>query len=153
MKGGFAAVAALLAGLVAAGCSGPAPEPRELTISGTASLPDGTIPQGTLHVHAYHAWTGEGELRHPLGALGAFTAPPGEFSGTVSYVPGAGEGLVVYAWLDRDGDGVHCTPVNREEPAGLVIVREFPADAAHVSLSLSAACKSANWFFPPGTAQ
>ena len=139
----------LVSGLVA-GCTESAPQLREVRISGTASLPDGTVPPGTLHVHAYHAWSGEGELRHPLEELGGFAAQPGEFSGTVSYPAGAGEGLVVWAWLDVDGDGVHCTPANRAEPAGVVTVQEFPVDEVQVSLTLDADCKAAYWFFPPG---
>jgi hypothetical protein len=143
---GLAVVAALLAG-----CGAPKPEAgiREVTIVGTASLADGAAQQGTLHVQAYYAWAGEGQLRHPLHEMGEFKAQAGEFTGTVTYSPDAGEGLVVYAWLDADGDGVHCTPSNRSEPAGLVVVNGFPADAVRVNLLLAGNCKSANVFFPP----
>jgi hypothetical protein len=141
----LAIVAALLAG-----CGAPKPETgvREVTISGTASLADGAARQGTLHVQAYYAWAGEGQLRHPLREMGAFKAQAGEFTGTVTYSPDAGEGLVVYAWLDADGDGVHCTPSSRSEPSGLVVVNGFPADAVRVNLLLAGSCVSASGFFP-----
>ncbi len=144
----WACAALLSAGLLTA-CGEPSPEMRELKISGTVQLPEGVTPAGELHVFAYHAWTGVGNLRHPLHFLGEFTAPVGDFSGTISYPAGAGEGLVVYAWTDVDGDGVLCTPQNDTELAGLAEVTEFPADAVSVQLSLDANCKSANWFFPP----
>ncbi len=144
-------VRACLVALLLAGCTDPAPEMRELRISGTASLHGGASPQGVLHVLAYHAGAGEGQLRHPLAPIGEFTAETGTFSGSVQYAAGAGEGLVVYAWLDTDGDGVLCTPNHRSEPAGLVVVEGFPADEVRVSLSLVEPCKAANWFFPPAS--
>lgn len=135
--------------LLAAGCSEKPPEMRTLKISGTVQLPEGIAPAGELHVEAYHAWTGTGELRHPLLLIGGFTAPVGDFSGTIGYEADIGEGLVVYAWADTDGDGVFCTPQNDTELAGLTEVVEFPADEVSVELSLNANCKAPNWFFPP----
>jgi hypothetical protein len=138
-----------MAFVFAAGCSEPAPQMREVTISGSATLPDGTNPPGTLHVQAYFAWTGEGELRHPLGELGGFTGQSAGFRGTVSYPAGGGEGLVIHAWLDADGDGVHCTPANRSEPAGIAVVEAIPEGEARVSIALTENCAAAYWFFPP----
>ena len=143
------ACVAVVAALLAAGCSEKPAEIRSLKINGTVQMPVDAATSGELHVMAYHAWTGVGELRHPLLFMGEFSAPVGDFSGTIEYPAGAGEGLVVYAWLDSDGDGVLCTPQNDTELAGLSEVVEFPADEVSVELSLDANCKSANWFFPP----
>lgn len=148
-----AAGLAMLAALLVSGCGEPAAEMREVRISGTARLPDGSTPAGTLHVHAYRAWTGQGELRHPLGPLGEFTGEAGAFSGTAQYAVGEGEGgLVVYAWLDADGDGVLCTPLNTAEPAGLVLLGEMPVEEASVAIVLAETCKAADWFYPPAAA-
>lgn len=142
--------AAVIVALLATGCSGEKPaEMRSLKITGTAQLPDGVEPTGELHVEAYHAWTGTGELRHPLLFIGSFTAPVGGFSGAIEYEAGMGEGLVVYAWNDTDGDGVLCTPQNGMELSGLAEVAEFPADEITVELDLNDNCKAPNWFFPP----
>lgn len=141
--------AAAVAALLTAGCSEKPPEMRTLKISGTVQLPEGAAPAGELHVEAYHAWTGTGELRHPLLLIGSFTAPLGDFSGTIEYEAGMGEGLLVYGWADMDGDGVLCTPQNDTELAGLTEVADFPAEEVSVVLDLNTNCKAPNWFFPP----
>lgn len=142
------ASATIIVALLVTACSDKPPEMRSLKISGTVQMPAGAATSGTLHVMAYHAWTGAGELRYPLLFIGEFTVPVGNFSGTVEYPVGTGEGLVVYAWADTDGDGVLCTPQNATEPTGFTEVAGFPADAVSVELSLNANCKAANWFFP-----
>lgn len=134
------------------GCAEPAAEMKTVRISGTAQLADGTVPAGTVHLRAYHAWSGEGELRHPLHEMGDFTGTAQAFAGEVQYDPAAGEGLIVHAWLDADGDGIHCTPANRSEPAGIAVAEGFPAEAVTVSITLSENCAAANWFFPPQAA-
>lgn len=151
MKTGTRALwlACAAASLLAACSEAPPVVNKTLKISGTVQLPEGIAPAGELHVIAYHAWTGEGELRYPLHFMGEFTAPVGDFSNTIEYPAGAGEGLVIYAWADADGDGIFCTPQNNSELAGLSEVAAFPADEVSVELSLDANCKSANWFFPP----
>ncbi len=135
-----------LTALLATACSEKPPEIRSLKINGTVQMP--ATASGELHVMAYHAWAGTGELRYPLLFMGEFSVPVGNFSGTVEYPAGAGEGLVVYAWADSDGDGVLCTPQNDTELSGLIEVAAFPADEVNVELSLSDNCKAANWFFP-----
>lgn len=143
-----AACATVLAATLVAACSETPPETRSLKINGTLQMPAGTAPSGELHVMAYHAWTGSGELRHPLLFMGEFSTSPADFSGNIEYPAGAGEGLVIYAWMDADGDGVLCTPQNDTELSGLTEVAAFPADEVSVELSLSENCKAPNWFFP-----
>lgn len=140
--------ATALTALLATACSEKPPEVRSLKINGTVQMPAGADASGELHVMAYHAWAGTGELRYPLLLMGEFSVPVGDFSGTVEYTAGTGKGLVVYAWVDSDGDGVLCTPQNDTELAGLAEVAGFPADEVSVELSLNANCKAANWFFP-----
>lgn len=151
MKSSILTLAAVgLAAVQVTACSESPPEQREVRIMGTASLPDGTVPDGTLHIQAYFAAAGAGDLRHPLAEIGGFTTPAGAIDGSVKYTVGGGDGLVVFAWLDGDGDGVHCTPGNRSEPAGLTVAKDFPAAEVRVALRLTDNCKSAGWFYPPG---
>jgi hypothetical protein len=103
---------------------------------------------GPVTLRAFQAWTGAGTLRHPLEAITQFKAPLGAFEQTIDYPVNDGEGLVVYGWLDVDGDGVHCTPSVRNEPAGLVAVQGFPADVVSVSLDLITPCVGPEFFYP-----
>ncbi|MEZ5566678.1 MAG: hypothetical protein R3F24_14740 [Gammaproteobacteria bacterium] len=51
-----------------------------------------------------HAWELKGELRHPRGEIESFEAKVGPYTHTFAYPVGVGEGLLVYAWQDTDGD-------------------------------------------------
>lgn len=103
---------------------------------------------GTATVRVFQAWAGEGALRHPLEALAQFTTPLGSFERSIDYPVERGEGLIVYAWLDTDGDGVHCTPAARNDPAGLVQVPDFPADKVRVTIEMTQPCAGPEYFFP-----
>jgi hypothetical protein len=103
---------------------------------------------GTATVRVFQAWAGEGALRHPLEPLVQFTTPLGTFDKTIDYPANGGEGLVVYAWLDADGDGVHCTPMARNDPAGLAQVPDFPGDEVRVTVEMTQPCAGPEYFFP-----
>ena len=50
-------------------------------------------------MNLYHAWSLQGELRHPLQLIETFEAAPGAFSHAFDYPEQEGEGLIVYAWV------------------------------------------------------
>ncbi len=98
---------------------------------------------GVVHVEVHHASAGTGQLERPLGLIDRFELADGERSvDTELLVPiDEGQGLVVYAWLDLDGDGVLCSLAgNRDEPAGAIELGEFPAHAIDFELELDTAC-------------
>lgn len=135
--------------LVLSACGGePAPvKTMPVDLHGELRVPPGA--DGPVHVAIYHAWFGRGELRHPLELIGTFTATAGSYRHTFAYPLGEGEGLVVYAWVDLDGDGVLCTPVYRMDLAGLAEAKAFPAESVAVDVDMTAPCRGPDWFYPP----
>ena len=123
------------------------PSNDTIRLSGRVNHPDGALP-GPIHLIAYQAWSLDGELRHPLQHITSWQSETAEFDYLLEYPSAHGEGLVVYAWLDKDGDGVHCTPTKRDELAGLAEAT-LTADNARVTIDLTTACAAANWFYPP----
>jgi hypothetical protein len=135
---------------LAGGCGGAPPAPaRAIEISGEIRLPPDVNPVGKVYVSLFHAWALQGNLRHPLEPIETFESAPGAFTHRLNYPEGAGEGLVVYAWADVDGDGVQCTPTARDDLSGLTEAAGFPADRVSVVVNLTEACRAANWFYPP----
>ena len=139
-------IALLLA--VLAGCAEPEIQTMPVSLTGTITAPDG-VTADKFYVRLYHAWALEGLLRHPVEEIESFETTGAAFSHDFDYPVDTGEGLLVYAWLDTDGDGVLCTPSVRDDIAGLIEVSEFPADAVTVELELTATCAGPDWFYPP----
>ena len=119
-------------------------------LHGELRVPPGA--DGPVHVALYHAWAGHGELHHPLQFIEAFTATPGAYRHAFQYPADEGEGLVVYAWVDLDGDGVLCTPSYRLDLSGLAEAKSFPGDSPQVDVEMNAPCRGPDWFFPPARA-
>ena len=109
-----------------------------------------------VHFQAHLAVSapGEGDLEHPLGEFDRWVEMPPEDAPVTTtsktlYVPlHRGEGLVIYAWIDLDGDGVLCAPDSEPEPAGLVEVSEFPVFATAPDILLDAPCKGPEALYP-----
>jgi hypothetical protein len=139
---------ALAAGLVVAGCGEPEIQTTPITVTGTITAPDGIDTGGVVHIGLYHAWALDGPLRHPVEHIESFETAVGRFQVEADYPLDAGDGLLVYAWLDNDGDGILCTPADRNDLAGLVEVESFPAERVDVQLVLTAPCAGPDWFFP-----
>ncbi len=147
--GAVAPLACMLSMLLAACGEGPRPT-MPVTLQGQViAEPD---PAGPVRVRLYHAWSLEGELRHPLQFIEEFETAPGAFRHEFGYPLDIGEGLVAYAWQDLDGDGVFCTPAFRDELAGLTEAVEFPADTVTVEIRLVQPCAGPDWFYPPAAA-
>lgn len=106
---------------------------------------------GAVHVEIHHASSGIGELERPLGLISRLELEEGErsFDAEVLVDTDEGEGLVVYAWLDLDGDGVLCSlEGDRSEPAGAIELAEFPAHAIEFTLALDQPCVGAELAWP-----
>jgi hypothetical protein len=104
---------------------------------------------GPVFVDFHHAEVGEGLLAHPLGLIESVDVDgPGGFLHPLLYPAHAGEGLVVYAWQDLDGDGLLCAPGTEHELAGLTTARvDGPFDAVAV-VRPSVPCAGAERLIP-----
>ena len=132
------------------GCGGeePPPAPIPVDVSVTIDAPEEIDRAATVHLSVYHAWTGAGDLRYPLEIIRSLELPFGSFYFQLDYPAEAGYGLVVYAWVDADGDGINCTPTERGDLADLAEVEDFPSEQVSVSLFLDAPCAGPDWFYP-----
>jgi len=145
------AVAAVIAAIgVTGGCGGEPPAPRRaVELTGEIRLPPAAQPGGKVYVSLFHAWALQGELRHPLQLIESFETAPGAFTHRFEYPVNDGEGLVVFAWADLDGDGVDCTMTSRSDLSGLAEVTGFPADRVSVTVDLTEPCRGPDFFYPP----
>lgn len=132
------------------GCAGEEPPPPPISVGLSVAIDalEDVDPAATVHLAVYHAWTGTGELRYPLEIVERWETNLGSSNFSFDYPAVLGEGLVVYAWVDSDGDGANCTPTVRGDLADLVEVEDFPAEHVSVSLLLDAPCAGPDWFFP-----
>jgi len=145
----FIATAAYLLTWLSGCAEGEAPT-TPVNISGMISVPDGVQSNSSkVTVNLYHAWALEGVLRHPVEFIESFETTAGEFS--FDYPVETGEGLLVYAWIDLDGDDVHCTPEIRTDRAGLTVVQDFPSAEVTANIMLDVPCAGPEWFYPPAT--
>lgn len=123
----------------------------ELELRGRVTVADGLPASGELQLELHHAEGGTGRFAHPLGMFAEFAdvGAPGETLAVDTRVPlDEGSGLVVYAWLDVDGDGILCAPGVSDEPAGLVELADFPAHTLDFSLSLTTPCVGPEALYP-----
>lgn len=132
-------------GVLAVACGTERPAVETIELTGQVRLPAGA--SGTINLVAFHAWSLEGDLRHPLQRITEWQSNTAEFQRSIEYPLSTGEGLIIYAWLDVNGDGIHCTPELRDEPAGLSDAM-IDNGRAHVTVELTTACVGADWFYP-----
>jgi len=139
---------ALAAALLLTACGEPDPGMQEIEVAVTVAPPPGV--DGPVEVRLFQLWSLEGKMRHPLQLLEILPAEAGKtFTHTLDYPAGFGEGLAVFAWIDTDGDGIHCTPTSREDLSGLAMVESVDSGKAQVTVTLTEACRAPGWFFPP----
>ena len=118
MRAGIVAVAIAAIG-VTPGCGAGPPAPKRVVeLTGEIVLPPEAGTTGKIYVSLFQAWALQGELRHPLQLIENFETAPGAFSHSFEYPANDGEGLIVFAWADLDGDGVHCTMSSRRTRRG-----------------------------------
>lgn len=137
----------------AAGCINDDIELYEVRVRGRVAAASSTAITGTLHLQFHHQTSaGRGALAHPLGEIDrrqvAAATLPVDIDETLLYPTQAGQGLVVYGWLDRDGDGILCAPGQVDEPAGVVRAADFPSHSLTVDLSLTQPCAGAERLYP-----
>lgn len=138
----------IAAALVVAGCINEDRRLYEVTLAGTITAPGGAT--GAVHLELHHARRGSGQLETPLGLIDEATFDAAEAIEWTVLVPiDEGEGLVVYGWLDSDGDGLLCAPGSMPEPAGAVEIAGFPAHALSFSLALETPCAGPSALYPP----
>ena len=90
----------------------------EITISGEVII-DSTLSFSEINFSIFHAISGIGFQEHPLYEIESFTSKSKNFNHTFVYDSAGNTGLVVYAWIDLDQDGILCTPVSRIDLAGV----------------------------------
>ena len=141
-------VPALLA-VLCFGCGEePPPPPLSVELTVAIAAPEEIDPAANVYLSVHHAFSGTGELRYPLEIVDRWETSLGSSSFSFDYPIEGNEGLVVYAWVDSDGDGINCTPTNHGDLADLVAIEEFPFDQGSVSLFLETPCAGPGWFFP-----
>jgi hypothetical protein len=143
------AVPALLAMTLSACSDMPEEKFATVTLNGTVQMAAGPMPPGALHFRLYNLESLEGELQHALQEIEDFDSDSPVFSHTFEYPLHMGTGLAVHAWIDTDGDGIFCTPTSRLDPGGLAYTETTPEGEVDMTITLSANCRAANWFYPP----
>jgi hypothetical protein len=143
----------LVGASLASGCINQDVELYEVRVRGSVSAPSITDPRGTVYLEYHHQQTaGRGALTYPLGLIdrGVAKGPglPAELDQTLLYPTQVGQGLVIYGWLDLDGDGILCAPGQTKEPAGLTVASGFPAHELTISLPLSQPCLGPERLYP-----
>lgn len=142
---------ALLLALAASACINEDTRLYVLDLRGQVEVADGLPTTGQLQIELHHAEGGAGRFVHPLGLFAEFAdaGAPGDPLELAAQVPiDEGSGLVVYAWLDVDGDGVLCAPGVADEPAGLLELADFPAHTLEFSLVLASPCLGPEALYP-----
>jgi len=148
---GTLALATLTLTLALTGCINDDLTLYEFELRGTVTVAADLPTAGTLHLELHHARSGAGRFLYPLGEFAAFPmvgTPGAELRVTARAPIDEGEGLVVYAWLDVDGDAILCAPGVTSEPAGLIEVDEFPAHALRFTLTLTSPCSGPEALYP-----
>jgi hypothetical protein len=132
-----------------AGCINEERRLYEVELRGEVTSP-GTVRPARVVLELHHAQTGAGPLATPLGFIDATElAGPGPATWTTLVPIEEGEGLVLYGWLDVDGDGLLCAPGGAPEPAGAAEVDGFPGHVLEFSLMLETSCAGPSAVYPP----
>jgi len=128
-------------------CSEPEPEGEEITISGQIITSE-NIQGKTFNLSVFHAQSGIGFQQHPLYEIESFTSESLNFNHTFIYNSSGNSGLVVYAWLDIDQDGIMCTTQSRDDIAGIDLNEDFPNSNQSFTIELTQQCVGPDWFYP-----
>jgi hypothetical protein len=128
-------------------CSEPGPEGEEITISGQIITSE-NIQGKTFNLSVFHAQSGIGFQQHPLYEIESFTSESLNFNHTFIYNSSGNSGLVVYAWLDIDQDGIMCTTQSRDDIAGIDLNEDFPNSNQSFTIELTQQCVGPDWFYP-----
>ena len=137
----------LAAALLLSACGEAPIETRTIELTTNVVAPEGV--EGPVEIRVFHAWSLEGTLRHPLQLIEIFPLQTGTtFTQSFEYPLGEGEGLAVWAYIDTDGDGVHCTPTVRDDLSGITVNEDTVPDQVEVTVNLTEPCRAPGWFYP-----
>ncbi|GIT35325.1 MAG: hypothetical protein Ct9H300mP4_16440 [Gammaproteobacteria bacterium] len=106
-------------------CSDNEVSTEKITISGEISLAETIETNQPINLTIFHAISGIGFQEHPLYEIESFTSDQLTFQHTFDYDAKGNRGLLVYAWVDLDGDGINCTPVSRGTLPVLLSMKNF----------------------------
>jgi hypothetical protein len=129
-------------------CSDNEVSTEKITISGEISLAETIETNQPINLTIFHAISGIGFQEHPLYEIESFTSDQLTFQHTFDYDAKGNRGLLVYAWVDLDGDGINCTPVSRTDLAGVAINEEFPKTNEVFQVRIKTPCVGPDWFYP-----
>ncbi len=87
-------------------CSDPEVSLEKITISGDISIAETIEMNQPINLTIFHAISGIGFQEHPLYEIESFTSDQLTFQHTFDYDAKGNRGLLVYAWIDLDGDGL-----------------------------------------------
>lgn len=133
--------------VVVTACSEPETMGEEMTVSGTIITSE-DFEGRSFYISIFHAQSGIGFQQHPLYEIDSFTSQSPNFEHTFLYSSEGNSGLVVYAWLDSDSDGINCTMTSRNDFAGADINEDFPNAERSYSIVLTKECVGPDWFYP-----
>lgn len=140
----------LVGSVLLTACAETPIETRTIELTTNVNAPAGV--EGPIEIRVFHTWSLEGELRHPMHLIEIFPAETGNsFTRSFEYPLGEGEGLAVFAWVDTDGDGAHCTPDVRNDLSGLTVNEGNLPDKVEVTVDLTEPCRAPGWFYPPAS--
>ncbi len=134
--------------LMTVSCSDPEIIKERKTISGQITVPQSIEWQSTINIMLFHAISGIGFQEHPLYEIETFQSDQLAFEHTFDYDPKGNQGLLVYAWIDLDGDDILCTPDSRNDLAGASVNEEFPETNKPFLVKINTPCAGPDWFYP-----
>ena len=129
-------------------CSDTKDSLEKITISGEIALAETIKTYQPINLTIFHAISGIGFQEHPLYEIESFTSDQLTFQHTFDYDGEGNRGLLVYAWVDLDGDGINCTPVSRTDLAGIAVNEEFPKTNEVFKVEIKTPCVGPDWFYP-----
>ncbi|MEE1574066.1 MAG: hypothetical protein V1257_10810 [Candidatus Neomarinimicrobiota bacterium] len=138
----------ILAFCIVSSCSDSEVIKEKKTISGQIILPLSIQNQPQINVMLFHAISGIGFQEHPLYEIETFQTDQSTFEHTFDYDPKGNQGLLVYAWVDLDGDNILCTPSSRNDLAGAAVNEEFPETNKPFLVQIDTPCVGPDWFYP-----
>ena len=121
---------------------------EKIAISGEISIAETIEMNQPINLTIFHAISGIGFQEHPLYEIESFTSDQLTFQHTFDYDAKGNRGLLIYAWVDLDGDGINCTPVSRTDLAGVAINEEFPKTNEVFQVEIKTSCVGPDWFYP-----
>ncbi len=137
----------LFSSFILTGCSEGEKEFEKKTIR-IEVLAEQSFEDKNIYVSTFHAQSGIGFQQHPLYEIESFSVDSTNFERSFDYDSEGNTGLVVYAWVDNDDDGINCTMESRNDTSGAAIDESFPETNSTFIIELTENCVGPDWFYP-----